>query len=141
MTDTTEVHFRGKVAQKAIIVHNDKVLLMRDSREVDEIWEIPGGRLNEGEEPKAGLARELQEELGVACVVHDVVYLEQFFQGNEKENALMIAYTATMLDPEAPFVLPPEEVAEVRWVGKDEWHMMHFFPEYKRALAVYFAKS
>lgn len=141
MTDTTEVHFRGKVAQKAIIVHNDKVLLMRDSREVDEIWEIPGGRLNEGEEPKAGLARELREELGVACVVHDVVYLEQFFQTNDKENALMIAYTATMLDPEASFVLPPEEVAEVRWVGKDEWQTMHFFPEYKRALAVYFAQS
>lgn len=140
MNNASEVHFNGKVAQKAIIVHNEKVLLMRDSRETEEIWEIPGGRLNEGEEPKAGLARELKEELGVDFIVHEVVYLEQFFQGNEGKNALMIAYVATMVNPEAQFILPPEEVAEVRWVGKDEWQTMHFFPEYKRALEVYFKK-
>jgi NADH pyrophosphatase NudC (nudix superfamily) len=67
------------------------------------------------------------------------VHLEQFLQGNEGLNALMIAYVATMVDPAAAFVLPPEEVAEVRWVGKDAWRQLPLFPEYRRALEVYFA--
>ncbi len=133
-----EVHFSGKVAQKGIIVHNDKVLLLRDSRETEEIWELPGGRLNEGEDPKVGLARELKEELGTDFRIGNVVHLEQFLQGNEAVNALMIAYEATMINPEAAFVLPPEEVAEVRWVGKEEWQVLRLFPEYRRALEVYF---
>ncbi len=37
---------------------------MRDPRESDtnHIWELPGGRMNIGEEPKAALARELKEK-------------------------------------------------------------------------------
>ena len=49
MANTKEVHFCGKVAQKAVIEVDGKILVLRDPREKQEIWEIPGGRLNEGE--------------------------------------------------------------------------------------------
>lgn len=91
-----EIHFIGKVAQKAVIERDGRVLVIRDPRVEGIIWGLPGGRLNEGEDPKAGLAREIKEELGVDCVVNQVVYMTQFLQGNEGKNGLMIAYKATI---------------------------------------------
>ncbi len=132
-----EEHFNGKVAQKAIIVRGDTVLLTRDPREVELIWELPGGRLNVGEEPRAGLARELKEELGVDCKVHEVVHMEQFVQGNEGARTLVIVYRATLINAQAAFSLDSREVAEARFVPLTELPTLPLYPEYQRALAAF----
>lgn len=137
MNEVKEEHFVGKVAQKAIIMRGEEVFLVRDLRESNEIWELPGGRLNLDEEPKDGLAREIYEELGVLVDVHEVVHIEQFIQGNERKNALMIAYRATLLDLEAKFNLDPKEIVEARFVPIAVAVKLNLFPEYKRALEVY----
>ncbi len=141
MTASNEEHFVGKIAQKAIIVKGDSVLLLRDPRDHGEIWELPGGRMNVGEEPRKALARELFEELGCECLIHEVVYMEQFKQGNEGSNAFMIAYRATMLNPNESFTLDSTEVAEARFVRKDELQTLTLFPQYERALEIFYQQS
>lgn len=138
MTHSHEVHFFGKIAQKAIIFRDDKILLIRDPRESEEIWEIPGGRMNENEDPRAGLEREIFEELGVNCVVHEVIHMEQFFQFSDGRNAFVIVYSASLVDQNAKFTFDDGEVCEYRWVGEDEYTNLKLFPEYKRALEIYY---
>jgi len=139
MSETQEVHFDGKVAQKAVIVCDGKVLVIRDPRAEKVIWEIPGGRLNEGEDPKAGLAREIKEELGVDCVVGEVIYLTQFFHLSEGRNALMIAYEVTIPE-KAILTYATGEICEARWITKDDMADLEFFNEYKDTLDSYFEK-
>lgn len=134
-----EIHFIGKVAQKAVIERDGRVLVIRDPRVEGIIWELPGGRLNEGEDPKAGLAREIKEELGVDCVVNQVVYMTQFLQGNEGKNGLMIAYKAT-IPVDANFILSIEEICDFRWIDSVEADTLIFYPEYKETLNIYFEK-
>lgn len=140
MTNTTEVHFEGKIAQKAIIVKENKVLLLRDQRIQEMIWEIPGGRMNIDEEPRAAVAREIMEELSVAITVGEVIHMEQFVQNNEGGRAFVIVYEASLVDETADLVLSADEVCEIAWVGKDELSNYPLFPAYMRALNCYFEK-
>ncbi len=51
----------------AVIERGDRRLLIGQRRQMDTSplkWEFPGGKVEEGETPKAALARELKEELG-----------------------------------------------------------------------------
>lgn len=133
-----EEHFIGKVAQKAIIVHDDKVLLTRDPRIKDEIWELPGGRLNVDEDPKEGLRRELKEELGADFEVREVIYLKQFRQGSEQARALAIVYLAVLEDPET--IKPNKaEVSEHRWFDEQDCLDLKMFDEYRAALSLFFS--
>lgn len=55
-----------RLTAKAVIYNADgKVLLLRES---NGEWGLPGGGVDHGEDIVAGLTRELQEELGVACI-------------------------------------------------------------------------
>jgi ADP-ribose pyrophosphatase len=60
------VRHRGSVA--ALPVHDDgRVVLIRQYRYAAErpLWELPAGRLDPGETPAEGAARELEEEVGL----------------------------------------------------------------------------
>jgi len=141
MNTSTEVHFEGKIAQKAIIVKENKVLLVRDPRMDEIIWEIPGGRMNIDEEPRAAVSREIREELGIDIVVGEVVHMEQFIQGSEGKRAFVIVYESLFKDENQEIVMSSDEVCEIAWVTQSDYENYPLFPEYKRALACYFAKA
>lgn len=56
----------------AIIEKNGKVLSTQRSETMSLPlkWEFPGGKINDEEHPEECLKRELQEELGIAVVIH-----------------------------------------------------------------------
>lgn len=58
------------VSVKGVLFVERKVVLLRNER--DE-WELPGGRLEAGEEPGSCLHREISEELGVDVTVADLL--------------------------------------------------------------------
>lgn len=56
-----------KVVTAAVVERDGKVLVARRRKGLiaEGLWEFPGGKLEEGEDPRRGLERELAEELGV----------------------------------------------------------------------------
>jgi 8-oxo-dGTP pyrophosphatase MutT (NUDIX family) len=53
--------YRFPVSIKGVVVRDDRVLLLRNER--DE-WELPGGKLELGEDPAVCVVREIAEEVG-----------------------------------------------------------------------------
>ncbi|MGZ5497641.1 MAG: NUDIX domain-containing protein [Candidatus Aminicenantales bacterium] len=66
---------KTKVVTAAVIERDGKVLVARRKPELvaGGMWEFPGGKLEEGEEPRKCLERELEEELGVRAVAGERV--------------------------------------------------------------------
>jgi 8-oxo-dGTP diphosphatase len=60
-----------RIVTAAVVERDGKVLVARRRPELiaGGLWEFPGGKLEAGESPEQGLARELEEELGVAARV------------------------------------------------------------------------
>ncbi len=124
-----------RVATKAMVVQNDKVLLVKEIPEM--WWGFPGGGVDHGETIESSLIRELTEELGVqpndiktdfeivhhsiGTVVNNIPRMNVFFRVEILETAL----TTT------------DEVAEWQWFTRDEFLELALSPYYaeRRKLA------
>ncbi len=71
-----------KLIQKALLTQDDKYLILLrspDSIHFPDHWDLPGGKLEENEEPTRGIEREIFEETGLqvrATRVADVMELD-----------------------------------------------------------------
>lgn len=140
MQEIPSEHFVGKVAAKAIITRGDEVLIaFCHTRNENKLWDIPGGRMHHGEKPEDAVVREVIEELGVSIQIKSIILAEQFLHG--EGPTLLIAYEAVLKNPEAPFLLPTDEIDEVRWVTKEQLGEQKIFPVCLLALETYFKRK
>ena len=79
----SDQHEHFQLSQKIVLYskNNQKFLLLKDAEPESEyvqkygLWDLPGGRLEKGEEIQAALIREIREEIGdIPYELHDVVY-------------------------------------------------------------------
>lgn len=73
---------RFPVSVKGVLFLDGRVVLLRNEREE---WELPGGRLEAGEEPAACVVREIREELAVEVEVAAILdsWLYEVLPGRE----------------------------------------------------------
>jgi len=59
----------------ALILKDDQILACQRTRHqpMPLKWEFPGGKIEEGEQPRAALRRELEEELGIEATIGNEV--------------------------------------------------------------------
>ncbi len=82
-------------------------------------WEFPGGKVEPGEEPRAALARELREELGIEAAIGEQTDAYEFQYGRDRPTKL-IFYRVTEFSGE-PQNLDFQQIA---------WEHAHNLPGY-----------
>ena len=104
-----------KTVTAAIIANDGRILLARRApgEKLAGRWEFPGGKLEEGEDERACLRRELKEELGIDCDVGDF-FAESIhdYQGRDGIKSIrLVAYLCHIIDGQ----LTPSVHDELAW--------------------------
>jgi ADP-ribose pyrophosphatase YjhB (NUDIX family) len=100
---------------EGLLERDGKVLLARRDIEPRRgFWDVPGGFLEEGEEPLAGLRREYREETGLE--IEPVEWLGTHLEPYDHYFVLGLTWLVRGEgDPQAA-----DDVAELRWFGPGE---------------------
>lgn len=116
------VHYASsQPAVSAFVLDPDgRVLLARRAHEPDAgLWDSPGGFLEEGEDPRDGLRRELLEETGLTIGVGDLVgvFVDTYGEGPGAASVLNLVWQAEVVSGEEA---PADDVSELRWLPLDQ---------------------
>lgn len=86
-----------RVSVKALITNDrGQVLVVKENQDT---WSLPGGGLDHGEDPSAGVARELEEELGITSVSGlEPFCIKTFYLKGRDSWMLWAVFKATISD-------------------------------------------
>jgi len=107
-------------ASTALIVDGDgRILLARRAFEPDAgLWDLPGGFLEEGEDPLQALERELLEETGVAAEPGEFAgaFVDTYGDEPGANSVLILVWRARIASGE---LVPGDDVSELGWFLPD----------------------
>ena len=110
----------------AAVIHNDQneiLCALRSSvMALPNLWEFPGGKIEEGESHEIALVREIQEELGVHIKVGDKV--EDTYYEYDTFTIQLTSYLARITAGD----LKASEHAELRWLTINDLDELNWAP-------------
>jgi 8-oxo-dGTP pyrophosphatase MutT (NUDIX family) len=116
------------VSLKAVVNWQGRLPLLRNER--DE-WELPGGKLEPGEEPAACLAREIQEELAWDATVGDPFHTWVYRVFPER-HVFVLTFLATYDGDAVPAL--SDEHKELVLVTPEQAEALNMPDDYKSAI-------
>ena len=122
------------VSVKGVCVRTGRVLLLRNER--DE-WELPGGKLEHGEDPVVCVAREISEETGWTVTVGPILDAWQYHI-RDGVDVLVVTY-GCHVDADSP-VQASSEHKEVRLFDYDEIAALPMPSGYRRSIDDWYSR-
>lgn len=137
--EVMENYFIAEKTPVAVIipVKNGKTFLIKEwERGVSEVGhKFPAGRVDNGEDPKEGAGRELEEELGL--IAKELIFLGETFVDPGFMTTLAYYFLCTEFDDKSHEVVgDPFELFEGEWVDFSSLEAMIFANEIKNPYVI-----
>ncbi len=96
-----------------VIIEDGKILLLY--RKDEDHWEVPGGKVEEGESPTETAVREAKEEIGV-----DVELKKPFFSGEFQHDGELFLWHGYLAEIEGEPEIQEGKFEKVEWIECSE---------------------
>jgi len=116
-----------RVAARALVVQNNKVLLVQETPEM--WWGLPGGGVDHGETVETSLIRELEEELGVTEKITTDFKIAHYTLGTIHHIPRLNLFFRVSLPKE--LLKNTTHVAAWGWFTKDEFMKLNMSASYR----------
>jgi len=114
-TQCNFVFYQNSSPTASAIILNDKDEVLLSKRAIEPyhgFWDCIGGFLENGEDPLAGLKREVKEEIGIEVEIIRLIDIVIDTYGKDGNYTLNIYYYVKALSQEFN---PQDDISEVRW--------------------------
>jgi 8-oxo-dGTP pyrophosphatase MutT (NUDIX family) len=126
--------YRFPVSIKGVVVRDGRVLLLRNER--DE-WELPGGKLDLGEDPTTCVVREIAEEVGWN-VTAGAILDAWLYHIRDGVDVLIVTYGCHTVSDADPSV--SDEHKDVGLFTERETTALPMPEGYKRSIAAWYTQ-
>jgi len=134
MSDAAPTTRAFPVSVKGVLVRDGRVLLLKNEREE---WELPGGKLELGEEPPACVAREITEETGLPVTTGPILDAWQYHI-REGRDVLIVTYGCHPEGNQSPTL--SNEHKEIGFFTQAEVGDLNMPAGYKHSIQSWFAR-
>jgi 8-oxo-dGTP diphosphatase len=110
-----------RIVATAFITKNGKLLVAKRREDEDLFpgdYELPGGKLKFGEDPKTALKREIKEELDVDININEPFHCFTYYSDNKDIQYVEIVFFAELNESEDNIKL--NDHTAIAWITKDE---------------------
>jgi ADP-ribose pyrophosphatase YjhB (NUDIX family) len=108
----------------ALVVHDGRLLMVRQRRPYGVHWEIPSGYYEPGESFEETAAREAMEETAIAVEVGELVCTMMWQREHDRRRNVLAFFSAIPIDPTAaPRAQVEEAIEDARYV--DPLEVLH----------------
>lgn len=110
---------KGLIVHVAIINNYELLILKRaPGTYLEKLWDIPGGTLEDGEEPEKGAIREVLEETGLNLSKTSIFYCHS--NVDQKKNKQFVTLIFLGKTDQKEIKINPSEHSEYLWVKLSE---------------------
>lgn len=126
-----------RIATRAIILHNDKLLLVNAWKNRSDLWCAPGGGAERHSSLPDNLSREVMEETGLTVAVGDICLVNEFHDPNGDFHQVDIYFRCTIIAGEISeaWIDPEGIVTKRKWATRTEMVQLRAKPDSLAAVA------
>jgi 8-oxo-dGTP diphosphatase len=125
------------VGLKIFVASNDgKLLVLQDP---EGLWELPGGKIQEGEEIEEALQREIAEELGDKVQIEIGSLFHAWIRQGKSKNyfIFLVGFQCTFLGGEIHL---SSEHQNLKWIAREDISSLPFENTYQEAVQKFFSQ-
>ena len=129
-----------RCVSEVVLSKGPRVLMVKAVRGFSKgYWNIPGGFMDYGEGPEAGVEREAEEEIGVDVVLDGLLNVSVSGFPGKPAYTLGFVYKGHVASEQ--FALKPDEIEDAAWFTVDKALTLTRNPFAKRGLVDFFVQS